>query len=204
MKSYLYIYGKFFYPEEFNKPWYELSDYEEACKSIEAAIRITPLDEYESFKQIIEKKIIKNISDDSFNKALIYFDQCNYTLVEGILSEFNDDESLELRCECLYRLNKNKEALSIINQLLKRSENEKNLELKGKIYLAMGDKENSINTYEKLINFNEKYLSNLALAHGVFKDISLSKKYFSEIHSELSDIWVSYYDGRDDFLISGL
>ena len=28
LKSYLYIYGKSFYPEEFQKPWWELSDYE--------------------------------------------------------------------------------------------------------------------------------------------------------------------------------
>ena len=38
LKSYLYIYGKFFYPEEFNKPWYELSDYESTLLEIFEAI----------------------------------------------------------------------------------------------------------------------------------------------------------------------
>lgn len=38
LKSYLYIYGKFFYPEEFKKPWYELPDYESTLLEIFEAI----------------------------------------------------------------------------------------------------------------------------------------------------------------------
>ncbi len=38
LKSYLYIYGKFFYSEEFKKPWYELSNYESTLLEIFEAI----------------------------------------------------------------------------------------------------------------------------------------------------------------------
>ena len=38
LKSYLYIYGKSFYPEDFNKPWWELADYEWTLLEIFEAI----------------------------------------------------------------------------------------------------------------------------------------------------------------------
>ena len=187
-----------------SKLLFNLSRYRNALKSIESAIKINPLNDYIIFKNEIENKFVKQISNQNFSAAFDYFEDCNYLFANEVLSKYDDSKSLELRAICLYRMGRNNEALNVVNQLLKFSNDESYVNLKAKIYLAMGDKFNSIKFFKEAANSNKKYISDLAFAYGRFGDIDSSIRYYSRVNNELSKIWLDYYRGSRDLLISGL
>lgn len=187
-----------------SKLLFDLSRFRLALKSIDSAIKINPSINYKIFKKEIENKFVKQISNQSFNAALNYFEEHNYLFASEILSNYNDSKSLELRCICLYRMGRNDEALTVVNQLLKVSNDVSFIDLKAKIYMAMGNKANSIKFFKEAVNLNKKYITDLAFAYGRFGDIDSSKMCYSSVKNELSQIWLNYYRESKDLLISGL
>ena len=184
-----------------SKLLFELSRFDESMDSIMPAIEINPSDKYLLLKNKIQKSIFGD--EGNYDKAWDYFEECNYDFAINALDNLTDKKSLELKCWCLFLLNKNEESLLIINELLHLEENARYLNLQGKILFSMEDKDNSIDYFKKASKLNESYLSDLAFAYGAFDEIELSKEYYNQIGDKLSNVWIHYFNDDGDLLISG-
>lgn len=186
-----------------SKLLFEVSKYDDALESIEIAIKINPLNDYILFKEDIEKKLNKNNVSKNYDDGLDYFLNHDYVMAYEILSQFHDLTSLKIRCECLYRLNNNEEALYEINKILQKHHDAEFFDLKAKILFSMGNKKGAIEFFKKAANLNHYYLSNLALSYGAVGDLDSSKKYYQKANDELSEMWLRYYNDNGTIYLSG-